>query len=239
MSGLLEVTGLKKSFGGNLAVDDLTFTVRAGERLAIIGPNGAGKSTCFNLIGGQVRPDSGSVHLAGKRLNGLKPGRRHALGLGRTFQIGAVFRSMTLCENITTVMAAAGRGASCQGDADALLSAVGLSNAGERLSAELAYGDVKRLELAMALAGRPRALLMDEPTAGMAPAEGQDLMRLVVRLAGEEGIALIFTEHDMDIVFDHAQRILVLDRGRLIAEGEPEAVRANPEVRRVYLGETY
>ncbi len=248
MTAQLSVTGLNKNFGGVQAVRNVSFDLHASERLALIGPNGAGKSTCFNLIGGQLMPDGGNVLLKGRSLGSLRPDQRYLQGLGRTFQIGSVFSSMTLEENLLTVIAAAeGLGPSLtqsvarkhQSQAQSLLTAVGLSDLRRRQSAELAYGDVKRLELAMALAGNPSVLLMDEPTAGMAPGERHDLMTLVVAIAAERQISLLFTEHDMDIVFDHAERILVLDHGHVIAEGTPSQVRADPRVRQVYLGEDF
>lgn len=248
MTAQLVIEGLSKSFGGVQAVRDVSFDLQLGERLAMIGPNGAGKSTCFNLIGGQLTPDSGSVRLKSHRLDTLRPDQRYLRGLGRTFQIGSVFSSMTLEENLLTALAAAeGLGPSLaqgaarkhQMRAQSLLASVGLADLRTHQSAELAYGDIKRLELAMALAGKPSVLLMDEPTAGMAPGERHDLMALVAGIASEQQISLLFTEHDMDIVFDHAERILVLDHGSIIAEGAPAQVRADARVRQVYLGEDF
>ncbi|MBR0663589.1 ABC transporter ATP-binding protein [Roseomonas hellenica] len=245
MSVVLEVEGLAKSFGGVRAVQGVGFAVDAGEMLALIGPNGAGKSTCFNMLNGQLRPDAGRVRLLGRDITGMVPRRVWRLGVGRTFQITATFGSMTVRENVQmALLSHAGRllhlwrpaTDAFVAEADALLARVGMAEQADRVSAILAYGDLKRLELAIALANAPRLLLMDEPTAGMAPRERVALMELTAGIARESGIAVLFTEHDMDVVFAHADRIIVLDRGRLIAEGAPPAVRANPEVQAVYLG---
>ncbi len=242
---LLAVSGLTKSYGGVAAVRGVGFALRAGEVLALIGPNGAGKSTCFNMLNGQIRPDAGAIHLDGVDVTGLKPRRMAARGVARTFQIAATFASMTARENVQAAcLIHAGGMAKIFGRADRrfvaeaerLLDRVGLLAQADRPAAELAYGDVKRLELAMALAGEPKLLLMDEPTAGMAPKERHSLMSATVDHARRAGIGLLFTEHDMDIVFGHADRVMVLSRGRLIAEGSSEAVRRDPEVRATYLG---
>ena len=242
---VLVVRGLSKSFGGVQAVGDVSFAVSPGEMLALIGPNGAGKSTCFNMVGGQLNPDQGSVLLDGKAITGLSPRAISRAGVGRTFQITATFGSMTVRENVQMALLshhreiwqfwrpAAGRH---EAEADALLAQVGLEAQAERATGVLAYGDLKRLELAIALANRPRLLLMDEPTAGMAPVERVGLMKLTRRLATERGIAVLFTEHDMDVVFDVSDRILVLNRGVLIAEGDGASIRADPAVREIYLG---
>ena len=242
---VLEVSGLSKSFAGVPAVSNVSFTVAAGEMLALIGPNGAGKSTTFNMVGGQLRPSAGAVRLDGDPITGLPPRAIWRRGVGRTFQVTATFASMTVRENVqVALLSAAGRAwnpwraATCllTGDADALLAQVGLQDQAERGAGVLAYGDLKRLELAIALAGAPRLLLMDEPTAGMAPAERIALMALTRRLATTRGLAVLFTEHDMDVVFGTADRILVLNRGEVIAEGLPAAIRGNARVREVYLG---
>ncbi len=244
---LLRVERLHKSFGGFEAVRDVGFTLEAGERLAIIGPNGAGKSTCFNMIGGQLRPDHGRVLLDGEDITGLPPRAVWRKGVGRTFQIAAAFGSMTVAENVQmALMSHHGRARALfplarelyREEALALLERVGIRDQAERFCSMLAYGDIKRVELAVALAHDPRLLLMDEPTAGMAPAERHALMRLVSAIVAERGIAVLFTEHDMDVVFAYADRILVINRGRLIAEGPPEKVRADREVQAIYLGST-
>lgn len=242
---LLEVDRLCKSFGGVVAARDVTFALGAGRLLAVIGPNGAGKSTIFNMVGGQLAPDSGRVVLEGRDITGLAPRRVWRLGVGRTFQVAQTFASMTLAENVQmAILSRAGRTHAFWPDAHglyreealALLARVGLAADADRPTSELAYGDVKRVELAIALAGAPRLLLMDEPTAGMAPRERAELMRLTVGIARERNIGVLFTEHDMDAVFGHADEVIVLVRGEIIAGGRPEEVRADPRVREVYLG---
>jgi branched-chain amino acid transport system ATP-binding protein len=243
---VLAVRGLGKAYGGVQALRDVTFSVAAGEMVAMIGPNGAGKTTCFNLLNGQLAPDRGEILLDGASLAGLAPHRIWRLGVGRTFQVAATFGSMTVRENVQLPLLsmrkklfsvhtiAARFGAD---EADALLDRVGMREQAGRPAAALAYGDLKRLELAIALAHRPRLLLMDEPTAGMAPGERGALMSLAAGLARSENIAILFTEHDMDVVFGFASRVLALHLGELIAEGAPEAVRADARVREVYLGD--
>ncbi|HEY2876003.1 MAG TPA: ABC transporter ATP-binding protein [Reyranella sp.] len=245
MTAVLQVDGLHKAFGGVQAVEDVAFAVEAGELLALIGPNGAGKSTCFNMLNGQLRPDSGLVAFEGRNITGMTPRAIWRLGVGRTFQITATFASLSVRENVQMALySAAGKlrsitsrfGTALRNEADALLEQVGMLDQAERPCGVLAYGDLKRVELAMALANQPRLLLMDEPTAGMAPRERVALMELTARLARAQKIAVLFTEHDMDVVFSQADRIVVLDRGRVIAGGRPAEVRANPDVQAVYLG---
>jgi len=245
MSAVLRVQDLAKAFGGVRAVDRVSFEVAAGELLAIIGPNGAGKSTCFNMVGGQIVPDSGQVSLSGRAITGLPPRAIWRLGVGRTFQITATFASMTVRENVQMALISLHRrtralwpkaGALYREEALAVLARVGMAEQAERPCGVLAYGDIKRVELAIALATAPKLLLMDEPTAGMAPGERIAMMGLTAEIVRERGISVLFTEHDMDVVFAHANRILVLDRGRLIASGSPAQVRADPEVKRIYLG---
>jgi branched-chain amino acid transport system ATP-binding protein len=242
---VLAAKGLTKSFGGVRAVRGVSFSIAAGELLAMIGPNGAGKSTCFNLLNGQLAPDAGAIELDGRSLAGLAPRAVWRLGVGRTFQITATFGSMSVRENVQVALLSHRRrlwsllpiAPRCErAGADALLARVGMLEQAERPCAVLAYGDLKRVELAIALANRPRLLLMDEPTAGMAPRERGELMGLAAELARSEGVAVLFTEHDMDVVFTHADRVIVLSDGELIAEGRPEAVRADARVRELYLG---
>jgi ABC-type branched-subunit amino acid transport system ATPase component len=244
-TALLDVRHLEKRYGGVHAVADVSFEVQAGERVALIGPNGAGKTTCFNMIGAQIPPDGGEVRLAGQPITAASPASLFRKGVGRTFQVAATFGSMRVVENVQMALLShhgdafrllrSARDARRE-EALALLARVGLEAEAERPCAQLAYGDVKRLELALGLANAPRLLLMDEPTAGMAPRERHALMTLVSDIARDRNLGVLFTEHDMDIVFGHADRLLVLDRGRLIAQGKPETVRADPEVRRIYLG---
>ncbi|QBP75857.1 ABC transporter ATP-binding protein [Herbaspirillum huttiense] len=242
---LLQIDGLRKSFGGVAALDDVSFTLPAGEMLALIGPNGAGKSTCFNLINGQLRPDAGRVLLDGEDIAGLDARRIWRRGVGRTFQVSAAFASLTVLENVQAALLSHRRrlwqlwrpAAACLRDeAMTLLAQVGMADQAGRACGVLAYGDIKRVELAMALSNAPRLLLMDEPTAGMAPRERHELMALTRRLVSERGLSVLFTEHSMDVVFSFADRIIVLARGQLIAQGLPEEVRQDARVREVYFG---
>ena len=242
---VLSIRNLHKSFGGVHAVDDVSFDVGRGEFLALIGPNGAGKSTCFNIINGQIAPDSGSVLLNDRNIAGLPPRRIWQQGVGRTFQIAATFASMTVAENVQMALIShAGElfsmlsvaGKRHRARALELLAQVGMAETADRACRELAYGDVKRVELAIALANDPQLLLMDEPTAGMAPKERNELIALVKRLVVERSISVLFTEHSMDVVFAFADRIIVLARGKLIADGDARAIRDNARVQEVYFG---
>ena len=242
---VLAVERLAKSFGGVDAVRDVSFSVAAGEIVALIGPNGAGKTTCFNLVNGQLAPDAGSVMLLGRRIDGLPPRAIARAGVGRTFQVAATFASMTVRENVQMALIAhageqrtvASRATDLHaGEADALLDRVGMVALADQGCATLAYGDAKRIELALALANAPKLLLMDEPTAGMPTGARNRLMKLAGDLARRDSIAVLFTEHDMDVVFGHADRVIVLASGRIIAEGSPDAIRADPYVRAIYLG---
>jgi branched-chain amino acid transport system ATP-binding protein len=241
----LAIRALSKSFGGVRAVNEVSFDIRRGEFLALIGPNGAGKSTCFNMINGQLAPDSGEIWFEGTKLTGKKPREIWRLGIGRTFQVAATFHSMTVVENVQMALISHAHqtyrlwkpASSLHRErALELLAQVGMRDAADRPSRELAYGDVKRVELAIALANDPRLLLMDEPTAGMAPKERNDLIALVKRLVIERGISVLFTEHSMDVVFSFADRIIVLARGRLIADGDARSIRDDPKVKEVYFG---
>jgi branched-chain amino acid transport system ATP-binding protein len=243
---VLETRGLAKSFGGVRAVDGVDIAVAKGEICALIGPNGAGKTTLFNVLAGQLRPDRGDVTFKGERVSGLAPDAVWRRGISRTFQITATFVSLTALDNVRVACLSHRQrtyslltpAAPLEVEAGRrLLELVGLGEQAERMAAVLAYGDLKKLELAVALANDPEALLLDEPTAGMAPAERGALIGLIERVARDRGLAVLFTEHDMDVVFSVADRILVLHQGRLIAEGTPAEVRADPEVQRVYLGE--
>ena len=243
---ILAVCGLAKSFGGVRAIERVSFSVAPGELLAMIGPNGAGKTTCFNLINGQLRPDAGEIRFEEKEIQGLAPRERCRLGIGRTFQVAATFCSMTVRENVQLAIVSNERGLNSlfssfertsRGKAREILEQVGMDAQASEPCAELAYGDLKRVELAVALAACPRLLLMDEPTAGMAPAERHGLMDLVKEISRRNNLSVLFTEHDMDVVFGYADRVIVLAEGELIAQGTPAAVRADARVRRVYLGE--
>ncbi|MEO8935519.1 MAG: ABC transporter ATP-binding protein [Burkholderiaceae bacterium] len=242
---LLEVIGLGKSFGGNRAVDGVSFSLNEGELLALIGPNGAGKSTTFNMVNGQLRADAGSILFDGTELIGRKPRDIWHRGVGRTFQIAETFASLTVVENVQMALLSAdaklysffARAADYRrDDALTLLDRVGMKAQADRPCSVLAYGDVKRVELAIAMANAPKLLLMDEPTAGMAPKERNELMALTKQLVIDRGIAVLFTEHSMDVVFAYADRMIVLARGRLIAEGKPLEIRDDPKVQEVYFG---
>jgi len=242
---LLKVSGLGKSFGGVRAVDDVNFELAPGELLALIGPNGAGKSTTFNMVNGQLRADTGSILLDGHELIGKTPREIWRLGVSRTFQIAETFASLTVVENVQMALLSADRKlfAMWRRAADhqreralELLDQVSMKAQADRPCSVLAYGDVKRVELAIAMANDPKLLLMDEPTAGMAPKERNNLMALTKELVLDRGMAVLFTEHSMDVVFAYADRMIVLARGRLIAEGQPLAVRDDPKVQEVYFG---
>ncbi len=242
---LLQVRDLGKSFGGVKAVDGISFDLHAGELLALIGPNGAGKTTTFNMVNGQLPAGQGSILLDGQELVGRKPRAIWRLGVGRTFQIAETFASLTVVENVQMALlshdgklfsmwrSAAGYR---REDALALLEQVGMAPQADRPCSELAYGDVKRVELAIAMANSPKLLLMDEPTAGMAPRERNALMALTKQLVVDRGMAVLFTEHSMDVVFAYADRMIVLARGRLIAQGKPLEIRDDPKVQEVYFG---
>ena len=242
---LLKVSGLGKSFGGVRAVDGVHFELAPGELLALIGPNGAGKSTTFNMVNGQLRADTGSILLDGHELIGKTPREIWRLGVSRTFQIAETFASLTVVENVQMALLSADRklfsmwrrAADHQRErALELLYQVSMKAQADRPCSVLAYGDVKRVELAMAMANDPKLLLMDEPTAGMAPKERNDLMALTKELVIDRGMAVLFTEHSMDVVFAYADRMIVLARGRLIAEGKPLEIRDDPKVQEVYFG---
>jgi branched-chain amino acid transport system ATP-binding protein len=244
---MLEARDLRRAFGGVAAIDGVSLAVERREMVAIIGPNGAGKSTLFNLITGHLRPDSGSVHLGGRDVTGMAPHRLCALGVARSFQRTNIFPRLSVFENVQAALIAhRGRGRDLwsrssglfRDDAEALLRDVNLLDKADATGGALSHGNQKQLELGIALAGRPEILLLDEPTAGMSAAETRDLMALLRRIATERGLTLLFTEHDMEVVFSTAHRIAVLHQGRVIAAGAPAAIRGDAEVRRIYLGDT-
>ena len=242
---LLRVAHIARAFDGFRALDDVSFEVDAGEMVALIGPNGAGKSTCFDVLNGQLRPDAGSIVFDGAEIAGLAPRAIWRRGVARTFQIAASFASLSAMENVQIAVASRERelrrwwkpiAAMHRDEALALLERVGMAAMAEQTCGELAYGDVKRVELAIALASRPRLLLMDEPTAGMASAERASLMVLVKQLVAEQQVAALFTEHSMDAVFGFADRVIVMARGKIIAAGAPDAIRRDAKVGAVYFG---
>jgi branched-chain amino acid transport system ATP-binding protein len=242
---VLQTVGLKKHFGGVQAVNSVDLSVPEGDLRAIIGPNGAGKTTLFNVITGDVPHDSGAIYFCGREISGSKPQELSHRGIARTFQITSIFRRLTLLENVQTALlthhrrhynflAPARR--LYRDAAMTLLDRVGLAEQAAKPSGIVSHGDQRRLELAIALAGDPRLLMLDEPTAGMAPRERHEIMALVAGIAEATGLTIVFTEHDMDVVFAVARQITVLHQGSVLAEGKPAEVRANLEVQRVYLG---
>jgi branched-chain amino acid transport system ATP-binding protein len=243
---MLEVSGLRKAFGGFLATSDVNLSVAHGEIAAVIGPNGAGKSTLFNLITGHIRPDAGQVRLEGRDITGAPPHLICRLGMGRSFQRANIFPKLTVFENVQAALIAHRRAAlniwspsrdMFRAETNDLLLSLGLLTQADAISGTLSYCNQKQLELGIALAASPKILLLDEPTAGMSSLETKDSIRLLQRIASERQLTLLFTEHDMEVVFAIADRIAVLHQGRIIALGRPNEVRTNSEVRRVYLGE--
>lgn len=242
---VLEVRNLNKAFGGISANKDVDFDLEQGAKEAIIGPNGAGKSTFFALVSGYHRPDTGSIRLDGKEITGQKPHEIARLGISRAFQVSNIFPRLTVEENVrSAIQVCSGKAFDLFSRADMvglerteeILSLCNLSPKRSRTAGELSQGDKKKLELALALAGQPKLLLLDEPTAGMSIEETKDTMELVDRLNVTFGLTILFTEHDMAVVFNHAQRITLLHRGQIIMTGTPAEVRANAQVQKIYLG---
>jgi branched-chain amino acid transport system ATP-binding protein len=245
-ANILEVTGLEKHFGGVHVTCNVDFAMQEGEQSAIIGPNGAGKSTFINLLTGYHRPDAGKVVFAGEEITGLPPHMVARRGISRAFQVSSVFARMTVGENVRAAVHAQMRAtfrlfvpARSLGveETARVLALCGLESRRDLMAGELAQGDKKRLELAIALAARPRLLFLDEPTAGMSIEEARSTMALVDRLNRELKLTVLFTEHDMGIVFNHARRLTLLHRGEIIVQGTPAEVRANETAQKVYLGE--
>ena len=243
---LLEMRALTKSFGAVLASDRVDLEIWSGETHAIIGPNGAGKTTLIGQLSGDVRPDAGVIRFAGEDITALDPAARSARGLARSFQITSVFREFTALDNVAlAVQAHAGHSfhfwrparadRALREPARAVLDGVGLGPRADVRAASLAHGEQRQLEIAMALATRPRLLLLDEPVAGMGAEESQRMIRFLAGLKGR--LTIVLVEHDMDAVFSLADRVSVLVYGRIIATGTPEEVRANLDVRKAYLGE--
>jgi branched-chain amino acid transport system ATP-binding protein len=243
---VLEARDVSKAFDGFQAVAGVSLTVTRGQIAAIIGPNGAGKTTFFNLITGHLRPDVGTVWLRGRDITGLPPHDVCRLGIGRSFQRTNIFPRLTVFENVQAAfLSHRRRGLDIwtpverlyRGETEAVLASLGLLDKAGEVSGFLSHGAQKQLELAVALASEPELLLLDEPTAGMSATETRETIQLIDRITRERGLTLLFTEHDMEVVFSIAQKITVLHQGRAIAEGTPAEVRSDPEVRRVYLGE--
>ncbi|SNT55129.1 branched-chain amino acid transport system ATP-binding protein/branched-chain amino acid transport system permease protein [Asanoa hainanensis] len=235
---LLRVENLAKSFKGLRAVDDVSFEVTEGSILGVIGPNGAGKTTMFNLVAGALRPDTGRVHLGGKEITGHAPHRITAAGMTRTFQLMRPFYSMTVLENVTVAVLAGGAAKRTAREAAAeVIARVGLDRWRDSPTEGLPTAALKRLELARALASKPRVLLLDEVLAGLVPAERAPVMELLERLRTEDGVTLVFVEHIMAAVMRLSDSVLVLDLGRVLTSGAPEAVTRDPRVIEAYLGE--
>jgi branched-chain amino acid transport system ATP-binding protein len=243
---LLETRALTKRFGGLVATGEVSLPVAPGEIHAVIGPNGAGKTTLIAQLAGELRPDAGTIHFAGGDVSRLGPVQRAALGIARSFQITSVFRDFTALDNVALAVQArtghsfcfwqaAHRDPRLREPAQAVLREVGLAARADVMAAALSHGEKRALEIAMALATRPRLLLLDEPTAGMGAEESAAMVRLLAGLKGR--LAIVLVEHDMDAVFALADRITVMVYGRVIASGAPEAIRGDVEVRRAYLGD--
>lgn len=246
MGWMLEVENVTKSFEGFMAVAGASLKVEKGQVAAVIGPNGAGKTTLFNLITGHLRPDAGKIRFKGKEIAGLAPHKICRRGVARSFQLINVFGRLTVYENVQVAALAQMRKTwnmftpaekLVRAETLAVLERVGLAGYADFPCSSLSYGDQKALEIAIALSSKPEFLLLDEPTAGMSPEETRATVRLIENLAGQEGLTILFTEHDIDVVFHIAQKIVVMYQGKTIAEGLPEEVRKNPEVQKAYLGE--
>ncbi len=236
------------SFGGLRALQDVTLSVAKGEIRAVIGPNGAGKSTLFNVMTGLLKPDSGDVMFEGETIRGISPHRIIRKGIGRSFQITNIFPRMSVFENVQVALfshhgtshrplSMASKFTKVAGEVLALLDQVGLAEKYDASASVLSHGDQKRLEIAISLASRPKLLMLDEPTAGMSRFESRETVALLRKISREQGLTLVFTEHDMDIVFAISEKITVLQQGAVIADGTPAEIKANPEVRKAYLGE--
>jgi len=244
----LRVVAVSRSFGGLTAVDQVSFTLAAGERLAILGPNGAGKSTLFNLVCGDLSADSGKVFLRGKDVTGLALHHRVRRGLARTYQTSSVFADLTVRGHLALAHRGPSRGrlslwpqnsrrAQMAEAAMAFAARVGLEGRIDHAASQLSHGELRQLEVAMALATDPHIILLDEPAAGLSPAERERLTDLLLSL--DTSVAVVLVEHDMDVALTVADRVLVLESGQLIAEGKPEEIEADPIVRAVYLGEQH
>ena len=243
---MFRVKGIGKSFGGLMAVNEVSFNIEEGELSSIIGPNGAGKTTLFNLLTGHLPPDTGRILFKGKEITGLSPHEICRKGIGRSFQRTNIFPRLSAFDNVQVAVMSWLRKSSnlflraqsmLREETDEILESVGLGDKKEMTAGLLAHGDQSRLEIGIALGSYPELLLLDEPTAGMSAEELGRTVELIQSLARERGLALLFIEHDMNVVFGISEKIRVMHMGRIIAEGRPEDVRANDEVQRIYLAE--
>jgi len=243
---IFKVTHLSKSFGGLIATNNVNYEMTKGELSAIIGPNGAGKSTFFNLLTGYHKVDAGEVRYKGRDITNWPPHRIVRLGISRAFQVSNIYPALTTYENIRQAILAQQKRTLnfftpaerlAKQETEELLQTAGLPKHADILAGNLSQGDKKRLELAIALGNKPDLIFLDEPTAGMSSEETQETMKLVERLNREMGLTILFTEHDMSVVFGYARRLTVLHQGTIIAQGTPEEVRANESAQRIYLGE--
>ncbi len=243
---LLRVENVTMSFDGFVAINSVDLTVEKGQMAAIIGPNGAGKSTLFNLITGHLTPTTGKVYFHDQDITGQAPHTICQQGMGRSFQRTNIFPRLSVFDNIQVAVLSHARKTLnfftpakqlMREETYALMEDVGLASEAQSISGTLSYGFQKQLELGITLASEPELLLLDEPTAGMSPQETIDSIALIERIARERGLTLLFTEHDMDVVFSIADKITVLHQGQVLAEGKPEEVKDDPDVQRIYLGE--
>ena len=244
---ILQVTNLVKDFGGIRAVNDINFTLSAGGLTALIGPNGAGKTTLYHLICGRLPPTSGQIKLQGKNITGLAPHAIVRAGIGRSFQITSVFPALTVRQNVRAAAISrmgrqfdwwrrVERDRPLNQAVEKILALVGIQHLASKPVQSLSHGEQGLVEIALVLALEPRLILLDEPTAGMSREETSRIVQLLRQLNQKTGCAFLITEHDMDVVFNLAETIIVMHQGKIIAAGEPEQIRANPDVRRAYLG---
>jgi branched-chain amino acid transport system ATP-binding protein len=242
---MLQVEGVIKSFDEFMAVNGANLTVKKGEIVAVIGPNGAGKTTLFHLITGALKRDRGRIIFKGEDIGELPPYEICKKGISRSYQIANIFPRLTVFENVQVAVLSYQRRSSnlfrpaqslAVKETRSILESMGLSGKERSIAGSLSHGDQKILEIAIALGNEPELLILDEPTAGMSPEETQATMELVKRLANQRGLTILFCEHDMDIVFSVAQRIMVMRHGQTIIQGSLEEVRSNKEVQEAYLG---
>lgn len=243
---MIRVENLKKSFGGLMAVSDVSFELAEGEITSIIGTNGAGKTTLFNLLTGHIKPDAGEIFFKGKRITGLPPYRICKMGIGRSFQKANIFPRLTVFENVQVALMSWGKKSRniflasrklMVKETNEILESIGLGGKEHLKAGLLAYGDQRLLEIGITLGSHPDLILLDEPTAGMSPEESQSAVKLVQKIAKEMNLTVLFIEHDMNVVFGISEKVRVMHIGRVIAEGTPEEIRANQEVQKIYLAE--